>query len=192
MSELDTELAFGAGADSVGSWQIGSLNVDPQVVMPLIPSIVRFNWGFFRDAKVTALRDAASNLRQTIEELQRSIDGKSPLTQCDEQVQNAQFSLSDDLTSFFRNVELYRDGVFSHTTKESISTLGIGAQLDALEREFTEKDKASFTTRRWEKLFPNFSRVSAKALTSFELHRAVRPLGIASKELRFCHRTFCR
>lgn len=104
------------------------------------------------------------------------------LTECEGEVINAQKSLSDDLTQFFRNVELYRDGVFSHTTKESISTLGIGAQLDALELEFTDSDKAAFTAEAQLKLFPDFGEVSANALTAItSLNQRIRPLAEAIK-----------
>ena len=42
----------------------------------------------------------------------------------------AQNSLTEDLTRFFGNAELYRAGVFTHTTKESIGALGLGKELD--------------------------------------------------------------
>jgi hypothetical protein len=74
-----------------------------------------------------------------IAEAQNLIDKRSPLAECEAKVREAQNSLGDDLSLFFRNVELYRDGVFSHTTKESISTLGIGGQLDSLERNSLRK-----------------------------------------------------
>jgi hypothetical protein len=51
-------------------------------------------------------------------------------------------------------VELYRSGVFSHTTKESIATLGIGQQLDLLETEITEDDKEVYATSAGGDLFP--------------------------------------
>jgi hypothetical protein len=80
---------------------------------------------------------------------------------------------------------LYRDGVFSHTTKESISALGIGARLDALESEFTQNDTASFTDETMQTLFPDFSEISAKALTKFAaLENDLQPLVSNLSELR--------
>jgi hypothetical protein len=67
--------------------------------------------------------------------------------------------------------------VFSHTTKESISTLGIGARLDALESEFTKNDTMSFTSETMQLLFPDFSEAIARGFTNFAaLQDQVRPL----------------
>jgi hypothetical protein len=81
--------------------------------------------------------------------------------------------------------ELYRTGVFSHTTKEAISTLGIGHELDQLENEFTEEDKEQFATEATSQLFPDvdelitnisnkFMQVSGKASALTEAARGLR------------------
>jgi predicted GTPase len=161
------------------------IKVEHDVILPLVPSFLASFWASLRQAQAAALRTAASDLRKQIEDAQRAVERRSPLVECETEVRTAQKSLSDDLDQFFRNVELYRDGVFSHTTKESISTLGIGAQLDSLEREFTESDKAVFTAETMESLFPNFPEISARALTAFsDLDRNLRSLMIASKDLK--------
>lgn len=165
--------------------RLGPVAVDPNSLAPLTPLSLTSQWAILRESKVTALRDDASSLRKSIEQTQSSIEQRTPLFECEQQVRSAQKSLSDDLDQFFRNVELYRDGVFSHTTKESISTLGVGAKLDALEREFTPSDKAKFTGETMEKLFPRFGSLSAGILTQFsELDKRVRPLTTASKDLK--------
>ena len=88
-----------------------------------------------RETKVSALRDAAAKLRKAFEEASQLVQTNSPLSECEKIVLGAQNSLVGDLTRFFGNAELYRAGVFSHTTKESIGALGLGKELDNLESE---------------------------------------------------------
>jgi McrBC 5-methylcytosine restriction system component len=97
------------------------------------------------------------DLRKISEDNQKLLLRRIPLDDYEAAVNAAQDSLTNDLNQFFQNVELYRDGVFSHTTKESISTLGIGGQLDALEAEFTDDDKKLFTAEAMRDVFPGFT-----------------------------------
>ncbi len=109
--------------------------------IPIVPSNLMAKWANFREIKVGVLREAASKLRRIFEEASVLVQAGSPFSECEKIVQSAQNSLSDDLTRFFGNAELYRAGVFSHTTKESIGALGLGKELDDLESEFSEADR---------------------------------------------------
>ncbi len=178
-------------------WELGSSNQVPSDVasslfevgsdslLPLIPSSIAGDWASLRDAKAHAVREAAAGLRRSAGEVATLIEGRTPVKECETEVNNAQHSLTLDLNQFFRNAELYRDGVFSHTTKESISTLGIGARLDALESEFTKNDKMSFIGETMQTLFPDFNEISAKGLTNFAaLEKDVRPLIVDLNDLK--------
>ena len=128
-------------ADAVGRLEgvsFATPRLELNSAMPLLPSILINKWGSLRETKVAALRDAASKLRKTFEEAGQLVQAGSPFSECEKIVQGAQNSLVGDLTRFFGNAELYRAGVFSHTTKESIGALGLGKELDDLESEFGE------------------------------------------------------
>ena len=138
-----------------------------------------------RDSEATALRDAAGDLRRLIKELDESANQGTQLNECKSVIEGARSSLKDDLSKFFHNVELYRTGVFSHTTKEAISTLGIGHELDQLENEFTEEDKEEFAKEATLQLFPDvdelvanisnkFTQVSGKASALIDAARGLR------------------
>lgn len=134
-------------------------------------------WLDVRLTETDAIQKVVGRLRKAMEETETSLQQRAPLTECEKQVNTAQESLRSDLSQFYRNVELYRDGVFSLTTKESISTLGIGAQLDALEPQFADTDKATFAAETMRELFPDFGEFSAKTLTRLiALDDQMRPL----------------
>jgi len=153
------------------------IEVHPDVLLPVTPSSLASDWTSLREAKAQALRDAATDLRKLSGDLATFVEKQAPIRECEVEVSNAQKSLTIDLNQFFKNAELYRDGVFSHTTKESISTLGIGARLDALESEFTKNDTMSFTSETMQLLFPDFSEAIARGFTNFAaLQDQVRPL----------------
>ncbi|CCE11011.1 hypothetical protein BRAS3843_570067 [Bradyrhizobium sp. STM 3843] len=169
-------------SETVASNLVG---VDPNILLPLVPAGIGGDWASLRDAKVQGLRDAATDLRRLTDDLQALIDERIPIRECETEVNNAQKSLTLDLEQFFTNAQLYRDGVFSHTTKESISALGIGARLDALESEFTQGDTAAFVNQTMQTLFPEFNEISARALTSFAaIEKDLRPLVSNLNELR--------
>jgi predicted GTPase len=107
-----------------------------------------------REAEADALRDAAADLRRTLSVLQEQIGQRAFLASPERAIKSATDSLKVDLNNFFQTVELYRSGVFSHTTKESIATLGIGQQLDILETEITEDDQEVYATSAGGDLFP--------------------------------------
>ena len=131
----------------------------PRIAVPslteLQASASLYNQCFeLREAEADALRDSASHLRRSLTTLHEQLSQRMPISSAAQCIGSAAGSLKTDLNQFFQNVELYRSGVFSHTTKESIATLGIGAKLDALEIEFTEADKEEFTVSASGDLFP--------------------------------------
>lgn len=140
------------------------------------PTIAAY-WSQLRQRKLAALQTKSRRLGRILNQLEKLLQSRSPLLECEKQVNDARASLTVDLDKFFRNVELYRDGVFSIQTKESISTLGIGGQLDALESEFSDKDKIGFVNQTMIALFPNFYEVSAKTQTRLiSIEQLLRPL----------------
>jgi hypothetical protein len=129
------------------------------------PSLLSRRYDDLRASQAEALLDAVTELRRTVKEVDELLQRHAPFKECEAVVQSARESLTKDLNQFFQNVELYRSGVFSHTTKESISTLGIGQQLDQLEAEFNDDDKSSFTAEAVADLFPRYPEVAAKSAT---------------------------
>jgi predicted GTPase len=138
-----------------------------------------------RDVEAESLRDAAAFVRRSLMTLHEQVGQQAPLCLAAECIQGATESLKTDLNHFFQNVELYRSGVFSHATKESIATLGIGSKLDALETEFTDADKEEFTFSASADLFPGAqdlidsattraAQLSQRALGVIEEARSVR------------------
>ncbi len=107
-----------------------------------------------REAEADALRELAAHLRRLLNILNEQVSHRAFVAVPDRAIKSATESLKGDLNNFFQNVELYRSGVFSHTTKESIATLGIGQQLDVLETEITEDDQEAHAVRAGGDLFP--------------------------------------
>ena len=107
-----------------------------------------------RDTEADALREAATDLRRLLNLLQEQVAQRAFLDSPERAISGATESLGVDLSNFFQNVELYRSGVFSHATKESIATLGIGQQLDVLETEITEDDQEAYASSAGGNLFP--------------------------------------
>jgi hypothetical protein len=152
----------------------------------LATTIIENGWSALREAESSALRTASTELRKRTDELEMLIRLRTPLNECESEVNNARASLSSDLTQFFSNVELYREGVFSRSTKESIATLGIGAQLDALDLEFSESEKATFAAEVTRELFPRSTETFAKALTQLtELDNKLRLLIERTRSMQF-------
>lgn len=107
-----------------------------------------------RETEADALREHAAELRRALNILHEQLGQCAFLTSPERAIKGATDSLRADLGNFFQNVELYRSGVFSHTTKESIATLGIGHKLDTLETEITEEDQEAYATSAASDLFP--------------------------------------
>lgn len=167
------------------STTLSSVRMDQDSLVPMIPTMLASYWASLRETKAAALRDAAARLRKVFDETGELLEQRRPLEQCEAEVHKGQRSLASDLTQFFRNAELYRSGVFSHATKESISTLGIGAKLDALEAEFEESDKTLFLNEATSNLFPSSTDLVARALTRVaNLQKALRPLIGIAKDLK--------
>ncbi|MGC1685533.1 MAG: hypothetical protein WA734_07940, partial [Candidatus Acidiferrales bacterium] len=151
--------------------------MDISATMPVVPSKLLTKWATFRETKVGSLREAAARLRKIMEDANVLVQAGSPFAECEKVVQTAQNSLTADLTLFFGSAELYRAGVFTHTTKESIGALGLGKELDALEVEFDETDRAKFTADAISDLFPKFAETANDARTQVAaMEKKLRPL----------------
>lgn len=109
-----------------------------------------------RQSYVEAFGLASNDLRQKVDASQTMLRQRAPLANCEAEIKAAKEALQTDLERFFQNVELYRDGVFSHRTKESIATLGIGRQLDDLESGFDDADKSRFGLQAVDEMFPGY------------------------------------
>lgn len=130
-------------------------------------AVVIRRYSELRETEASVLRDTAGDLRRLIKELGDAAFQKVQLAESTSVIENAQASLKDDLGKFFQNVELYRTGVFSHTTKEAISSLGIGHELDQLENEFTEEDREHFAAEATSQLFSDVDLLLAKMNDKF-------------------------
>jgi len=158
---------------------IGSLSIAFEIdeVESVPYRLLTRQYGDLRSSESDALQDAVADLRRVARDIDELLQGRAPFAEFESIIEAGQASLTVDLNQFFQNVELYRGGVFSHTTKESIATLGIGARLDELESEFNEDDRSSFTAEAIHDLFPGFTELTVKAATTVAaLSAKVRPL----------------
>ena len=165
---------------------VSSLTIDYDFynVQSISPLILSRRYDDLRESQADALRDAASELRTAIKHVAELLQSRAPFVEWEGAMDAARDSLRNDLNQFFQNVELYRSGVFSHTTKDSISTLGIGRELDELEAEFNEDDRAALTADAVGDLFPGFSELTARAATQLaNLSGRVRTLSESSRAL---------
>ncbi len=140
-------------ADIHSSMQAPTIQPPSLADMQPLHSVLRHG-SDLREAEAEALREAAADLRRLLSVLQEQIAQREYLSNPERGINGAIESLKVDLNNFFQNVELYRSGVFSHTTKESIATLGIGQKLDFLETEITEEDKEAYAMSAGSNLFP--------------------------------------
>jgi len=156
-----------AGLDKLGATSHGIANITISFDLGDLESVPAFmltrKYNDLSSSQADALQDAAADLRRATRDIDELLQGHAPFAEFEKIIGAAQLSLTGDLNQFFQNVELYRGGVFSHTTKESIATLGIGARLDELESEFTDDDKASFTSEAVRDLFPGFTELTVTA-----------------------------
>lgn len=156
--DLDTLLPEGHGiVPGTLAWTLGD--------SPIIPTAYL---SAKADEQRKAVRESVLNYsvdKLSLQELQRLIQQGYMVDKCVDIVNAAQGSLARDVDSYFQNVSIYRSGVFSMHTKESISKLGIARQLDQLETEFTDEDKESIQIKVKRALFPQSTEVTA-ALTT--------------------------
>jgi predicted GTPase len=150
----------------------------PEAVIRIRPgdfalgSSLAARYGDLREAEIGALRDGAGELRRLSKDLEELSSTDVFVNETVEVIDRAKSSLIEDLNKFFQNVELYRTGVFSHTTKEAIATLGVGEKLDTLENEFTEDSKRTFSEAAIAGLFPNAPSVIVTAIEKNRKHLA--------------------
>ncbi|WP_315805692.1 hypothetical protein [Bradyrhizobium sp. SZCCHNS3002] len=183
MASLEDLVASAENAAAPISLKLPQMDIS--ATMPLISSRMLTRWANFRETKASTLRDAAAKLRKIMEDASALIQAGSPFVECEKIVLAAQNSLAGDLTRFFGSAELYRAGVFTHTTKESIGALGLGKELDALEVELDETDRAKFTSDATNSLFPGFSETTSSARTHMlAMEKKLRPLVVKINELK--------
>jgi len=143
------------GANSHG---LKPMSVNPELNVDLMPvKQLSQDWLDIRAGQARGLEITISDFRHKIRRAHSAIQSRQILTATESEVVTATDSLRADLRRFLETVQLYRDGVFSHRTKESISTLGIGRQLDELEAEFADDDKDVYTSEAIVRMFPDFA-----------------------------------
>jgi len=108
----------------------------------------------FRKGVRDFVLNSATEIRLALEEILRLIQTGYLVDKCVDIINNAQESLDRDVELYFQNVRVYRSGVFSMSTKDSIAKLGIGGELDQIESEFTEEDKEAIQIAARGNLFP--------------------------------------
>jgi hypothetical protein len=158
-------------------------HIDMDVVTPHSHGIrgVHTNWTFESDAEMwtpfyfakllddqrsalkVSLNAVAGDVRRHIRELLDLIERATIVGRCELIVEAAQSALRQDLETYFQNVHVYRTGVFSMATKGSIAKLGIGHELDQIEKEFTEDDKAALLRRANSDLFTSADEIIVNA-----------------------------
>jgi predicted GTPase len=77
------------------------VDVRPDVLLPVAPGTLGGDWTWLRESKAQALRDAATDLRRLAGELATLLEMQTPIRDCENEVSNAQHSLTQDLNQFF-------------------------------------------------------------------------------------------
>lgn len=154
--DLDTlkDHDHGLGPIPISDWSFGPVDV-------LQVSYLSHKSDEMREKVRRLVNDLTSNTRWAYEELLRAVKQRHVIGRCEEIVYAAQSSLAQDLDRYFQVVEIYRAGVFALNTKDSISKLGVGGQLDKLETEFTNEDKEAIKIKAKGNLFPSFDDMVA-------------------------------
>lgn len=137
------------------SIKLPTIQPDLESVRIVPISRLQKSWTELRDCQAAALNSAAGNLRQSISQAEKFLQSRESLLECKREVDVAVESLREDMSRFFETVVLYREGVFSLQTKKSISTLGIGEELDKLHTSFGEDEKDRYTSEIILRFFEN-------------------------------------
>ncbi len=95
------------------------------------------------------------------------VDNRSILTELADLIGRAESDLATDIEALFERVEVYRSGVFAMQSKQQIQKLGIGQQLDTLERGFDDAERTATSNRATSELFADHGEL-------VEAHEAVR------------------
>ena len=141
-------------------WSLGDVDVMPEYYLARKADDLRERLR----SQVVGL---AKEVKRNLEDISQAIHQRHVIDRCEQIVDAAQSSLMQDLDNYFQSVKVYQAGVFAMDTKASISKLGIGEELDHLERDFTEEDKESIKLQAKQALFPTFDDVVAAAATQF-------------------------
>jgi predicted GTPase len=118
-----------------------------------------------QDKLRTYVLSVVNETRRAYEDILRALQQRYIVDKCEQIIDTAQSSLVQDLDMYFQNVQVYRTGVFAMSTKSSIGRLGIGAELDQYETEFTDEDKESIKLEAKQRLFPSYGDIVAEATT---------------------------
>jgi hypothetical protein len=178
-SQLEDETNF----ESLPSFMNLKMSMDSSKLF--FPSALSSYWVSNREAKAFALREAAGSIRKSLEELELQVQGGVPWVVYESFVKTSQASLAADLNRFLGNAELYRAGVFSHTTKDAITALGLGKQLDDLEEEFSEGERASFLADASNSVFPGFGDIGQGIkLRMSKIEKDLIPLASRLKDIK--------
>lgn len=139
-------------------WTFGDIEISP------VDYLARKADGA-RSEVQTFINEAANDIQRSFQDIQRLINQRYVINECEEIVSHAQSTLAKDLDSYFQMVEVYRTGVFAIGTKDSIGKLGIGAKFNEIERDFTDEDKESIKIKVKQDLFPSYDDIIATATT---------------------------
>ncbi len=157
------------GLDQLTATSHGIESVELEFALEEVDSVpyrtLARKYGDLRTSQADALQDALGDIRRTARDTDELLQAKVPFGEFEKIIATAEGSLTGDLNQFFQNVELYRSGVFSHTTKESIATLGIGSQLDELESEFAEDYRSELTAEAITEIFPGVVELAVESAT---------------------------
>jgi len=133
---------------------------------PIIPSTyLTGKADLFRKVVRDFVVNAAVEIQLSLQEIQKLTQQGYFVDKCVDIINQAQESLDRDVDLYFQNVRVYRAGVFSMSTKDSIAKLGIGAELDEIEGTFTDGDKEAIQMAARQDLFPESAQKVATLTT---------------------------
>jgi predicted GTPase len=138
-----------------------------------------------REATRDTIESGAGSARRFLNTLTTVLTERAVVDECHEVVKSAEASLDFDLGTYFKNVHVYRTGVFSMGSKEMIAKLGISEELSKRETEFTDEDKESLISQAKEALFPSVAATLAATTTRMrELCDRLPPIDVRLKSIR--------
>jgi len=129
--------------------QVGSL---PSLTYPRALKLVLEN---FYDECYSTIELVRKNLEDQTQFMAEKTSALSPKKQFDKIVDESLGRLYSDIDIYFESVILYRSGVFAQHVKQYLSKLGIGGELDRLEKDFDDTFKEKKKAEAKNLLFPD-------------------------------------